>query len=96
MFSEDMGKRFMEWAQAREQHLPEGLMRRFEILLQDDEWHPYMADRYPLLKPVEPDAEGRLFTLSWRFHRQDLLDYRDLLVWLLRSDLRQPSCSIRQ
>jgi hypothetical protein len=85
MFSEEIGKRFMEWAQAREKHLPEALTRRFELLLQDDEWHPYMADRYPLLQPVEPDVEGRLFTLCWRFHRQELLDHRDLLVRLLRA-----------
>jgi hypothetical protein len=88
MFSEEIGKRFMEWAQAREHHLPEGLTRRFEIILQDDEWHPYMAARYPLLQRVEPDAEDRLFTLSWRFHRQDLLDHRDLLVKLLRAGPR--------
>jgi len=85
MFSEETGKRFMEWAQAREQHLPAALMRRFEVLLQDDEWHRYMADRYPLLDPVERDSNGRLFTLCWRFHRQDLLDHRDLLVKLLRA-----------
>ena len=86
----------MEWAQAREEHLLAPLMRRFEILLQDDEWHSYMAARYPLLQRVEPDANGRLFTLCWIFHRQDLLDHRDLLVWLLRLDLQRPSCSIRQ
>jgi len=83
MFSEEIGKRFMEWVQAHEQYLPEGLMRRFEILLQDDEWHPYMAEHYPLLGAVEPDARGRLFTLCWIFHRQDLLDNRDQLVKLL-------------
>jgi hypothetical protein len=88
MFSEEIGKRFMEWAQVYEEHLPAALMRRFEILLQDDEWRPYMAARYPLLQRVEPDAEGRLFTLSWRFHRQDLLDHRDLLVKLLRAGAR--------
>jgi len=84
MFSEQIGKRFMEWAQAREQHFSDDLMRRFDIFLQDDEWHSYMADRYPLLKPVEPDFEGRQFTLCWRFHRQELLDHRDQLVELLR------------
>ena len=88
MFSEEIGKRFMEWARAREKHLPQSLMRRFDILLQDDEWHPYMRDRYPLLQPVEPDVEGRLFTLCWRFHRQDLLDYREQLVRLLRAEAR--------
>lgn len=86
MFSEEIGKRFMEWAQVREEHLSQGLMRHFDILLQDDEWHPYMRDRYPLLQPVEPDADGRLFTLCWRFHRQDLLDHREQLVRLLHAN----------
>ena len=85
MFSEEIGKRFMEWAQVYQEHLPDALVRRFETLLQDDEWHSYMAARYPLLQSVEPDANGRLFTLCWIFHRQDLLDHRDLLVKLLRA-----------
>jgi hypothetical protein len=85
MFSEEIGKRFMEWAQIYQEHLPDALMRRFEMLLQDAEWHSYMAARYPLLKRVERDANGRLFTLCWIFHRQDLLDHRDLLVKLLRA-----------
>jgi len=85
MFSEEIGKRFMEWAQVYQEHLPGALMRRFEMLLQDDEWYSFMAARYPLLRRVEPDANGRLFTLCWIFHRQDLLDHRDLLVKLLRS-----------
>ena len=96
MFSEEIGKQFMEWAQVYGKRLPEPLMRRFEILLQDDAWDSYMADRYPLLMPVEPDADGRLFTLCWRFHRDELFDHRDLLVKLLRSDLQEPYCSIRQ
>ena len=90
MFSEEIGKRFMEWVQAHEQHLSEGLTRRFEILLQDDDWHPYMAKRYPLLEPVAPDAEGRLFTLSWRFHRYELLEHRDQLVSLLAATGPEP------
>ena len=88
MFSEEIGKQFMEWVQAREQQVSEGLTRRFEILLQDNDWHPYMADRYPLLEPVAPDGEGRLFTISWRFHRQELLDHRERLITLLRTGAR--------
>jgi hypothetical protein len=83
MFSEKIGKRFMEWAQSREEHLPQGFMHHFDILLQDGEFYSYMGDRYPLLKPVEPDPEGRLFTLCWRFHRQDLLDHRDQFAAML-------------
>lgn len=96
MFSEEVGKRFMEWCQAREEDLPQGLVHHFDIVLQDDEWHSYMGDRYPLLQPVELDVDGRLFTLCWRFHRQELLDHRDLLVSLLRISRPEPSCSIRQ
>jgi len=84
MFSEPIAKRFMGWVQAREQWLPEGLTRRFEILRQQpDEWFPYMQERYPLLEPV--DSRDGLYTIAWRFHRQELLDHRDQLVKLLRA-----------
>lgn len=85
MFSEAIGKAFMEWVQAHEQRLPGDLTRRFELLLQDDDWHAYMRERYPLLEPVGRDDSDRLFTLCWRFHRQDLLDHGDAVIELLRA-----------
>ena len=84
MLAEPIAKQFMGWVQAHEQWLPEGLTRRFEILRQEpDEWFPYMQERYPLLEPV--DCRGGLYTIAWRFHRQELLDHRDQLVKLLRA-----------
>jgi len=83
MFCKDIGERFMSWAQAHERSLSGALMQRFEVLLQDDDWHEYMAKNFPLLEPVAHDANGRLFTISWRFHREDLLDNREQLVALL-------------
>lgn len=84
MFSKDVGERFMSWAQAHERSLSGALMRRFEVLLQDDDWENYMSKNLPLLVPVAHDVNGRLFTIVWRFHRQDLLDHREQLVALLR------------
>jgi len=84
MFSKDIGERFMSWAQAHKRSLSGALMRRFEVLLQDDDWENYMSKNLPLLVPVAHDANGRLFTIVWQFHRQDLLDHREQLVALLR------------
>ncbi len=84
MFSEPIAKRLMDLVHAREQWLPEALTKRFEILRQvPDEWYPYMQERYPLLEPV--DCKGGLYTIAWRFHRQELLDHREQLVALLRA-----------
>jgi len=84
MFAEAVAKQFMGWVQAHEPWLPEALTRRFEILWQvPDEWYPFMQERYPLLEPV--DCKGGLYTIAWRFHRQELLDYREQLVALLRA-----------
>jgi hypothetical protein len=84
MFAEPVAKQFMDWVHAHEQWLPGELTRRFEIIRQvPDEWYPYMQERYPLIEDVE--CRGGLYTIVWRFHRQDLLDYREQLVALLRA-----------
>jgi hypothetical protein len=84
MFAEPVAKQFMDWVHAHEQWLPGDLTRRFEIIRQvPDEWYPYMQERYPLIEDVE--CRGGLYTIVWRFHRQDSLDYREQLVALLRA-----------
>jgi hypothetical protein len=83
MFSEEIGKEFMSWLKAKKHLLPKALARGVEFLLQPNDWHDWMADRYPLLEPVAPDSGGRLFTVVWRFHRRDFLEHRDQLVGLL-------------
>jgi hypothetical protein len=83
MFSEAIGKDFMFWVQAHAHLLPKALARRFKLVLQPDDWHDWMADRFPLLEPVAPDSGGRVFTVVWRFHRHELLEHRDQLVRLL-------------
>jgi len=85
MFCEPIGKRFMSWVELNKEALTGALTRGFELLLQDDGWHRFMAQNYPLLEEVEPDAEGRIFTICWRLHRRDLLMHRDMMIELLRA-----------
>lgn len=84
MFAEPIAKQLMGWVQAHEEWLPEELTRRFAIRRQDpDEFFPYMQERYPLLEPI--DCSDGLYTIAWRFHRQELFDHREQLVALLRA-----------
>jgi hypothetical protein len=85
MFSEPIGKEFMVWAERHKKHLSQALRARFEILLQDGAWHRFMAQNHPLLEPVGFDGEGRLFTVVWRFDREELLDHLPTLIELLRA-----------
>jgi hypothetical protein len=84
MFSEGIGKEFMQFMRDNERGLPDGLAGRFYIVLQDrDDWLAYMERRYPLLEPVYPDAQGRVFTIFWCFDGDDLIAHAGLLVELL-------------
>jgi hypothetical protein len=83
MFSEDVGKSFMQFIREHERELPDGLAGRFYTVLQGDGWFEHMRGCCPLLEPVYPDALGRVFTISWCLDGDDLIANANLLVELL-------------
>ena len=84
MFSEDVGKAFMQFVRENERRMADGLAGRFYTTLQDrDSWFDYMEENYPLLEPVYPDALGRVYTISWCIDADDLIAHANLLVELL-------------
>jgi hypothetical protein len=83
MFSEIVGKAFMEFALRNERWLSPGFVQRFEWILQPNDWHDYMSRTYPLLEPVYPDPQGRVFTVCWRFEHADLVTNGRMLIDLL-------------
>lgn len=91
MFSEVVGKAFMEFALRNERWLSPGFVQRFEWTLQSNDWHNYMSRNYPLLEPVYPDPQGRVFTVCWRFEHADLVTNGRMLVELLRMEPKRRS-----
>ncbi len=91
MFGEVVGKAFMEFALRNERWLSPGFVQRFEWILQSNDWHDYMSRNCPLLEPIYPDPQGRVFTVCWRFEHADLVTNGRMLVELLRMESTRQS-----